>query len=174
MVSHTPLQMMQSECFILVYRCMQNDNDDIIKTSDTVLLEKYTSHFIWKGCVWEGVGDRTELQHIDPHSYGHQRFFPVLLCCSTGGPGAQLSAECCFLNSIISPSLWSPNSLNFLWTELYNSSTPTQSPHNWQLEYALRPSMEWHVWSSSSRNNCHEVHRSLPSGASVFDCTVGF
>ena len=20
----------------------------------------------WKGCVWEGVGDRTELQHIDP------------------------------------------------------------------------------------------------------------
>ena len=37
------------------------------------LLEKYTSHFIWKGCVWEGVGDRTELQYIDPHSYGHQR-----------------------------------------------------------------------------------------------------
>ena len=26
------------------------------------LLEKYTSHFNWKGCVWEGVGDRTELQ----------------------------------------------------------------------------------------------------------------
>ena len=21
--------------------------------------------------MWEGVGDRTELQHIDPHSYGH-------------------------------------------------------------------------------------------------------
>ena len=34
-------------------------------------LEKYTSHFIWKGCVWEGVGDRTELQHFDPHSIGH-------------------------------------------------------------------------------------------------------
>ena len=30
-------------------------------------LEKYTYHFIWKGWVWEGVGDRTELQHIDPH-----------------------------------------------------------------------------------------------------------
>ena len=50
---------------------MQNHNDDTIKTSDTVLLEKYTSHFIWKGCVWEGVGDWTELQHIDPHSVGH-------------------------------------------------------------------------------------------------------
>ena len=37
--------------------------------------------------MWEGVRDRTELQHIDPHCYGHQRFFPVLLGCSTGGPG---------------------------------------------------------------------------------------
>ena len=37
------------------------------------------------------------------------------------------SAGCCFLYSIISPTLWSPNSLNFLCTELYNSSTPTQS-----------------------------------------------
>ena len=42
-------------------------------------LEKYISHFIWKGSKgllkvllcerW--VGDPTELQHIDPHSYGH-------------------------------------------------------------------------------------------------------
>ena len=37
-----------------------------MKTSGHSLLEKYTSHFIWKGCVWEGVGDWTELQHIDP------------------------------------------------------------------------------------------------------------
>ena len=37
------------------------------------LLVIYTSHFIWKGCVWEGVGDQTELQHIDPHSIGHNR-----------------------------------------------------------------------------------------------------
>ena len=42
-----------------------------MKTSRHRSLEKYTSHFIWKGCVWEGVGDRTELQHIDPHSYGY-------------------------------------------------------------------------------------------------------
>ena len=37
----------------------------------TQFLEKYTFHFIWKGCVWEAVGDQTELQHIDPHSIGH-------------------------------------------------------------------------------------------------------
>ena len=35
--------------------------------------------------MWEGVEDRTELQHIDPQSYGLRHFFPVLLGCSTGG-----------------------------------------------------------------------------------------
>ena len=34
-------------------------------------------------------------------------------------------------------------------------------------------SLEWHVWSSSNGNNCHEVHRSLSSGASVYECTMG-
>ena len=50
-------------------------------------------------------------------------------------------------------------------TEIYNSSTPTQSPTQ---------SLEWHVWSSSSGNNCHAVHRSLSSGVSVYECTMGF
>ena len=35
-------------------------------------------------------------------------------------------------------------------------------------------SLEWHVWSSSSRNNCHAIDRLLSSGASVYDCTMGF
>ena len=35
-------------------------------------------------------------------------------------------------------------------------------------------SLEWHVWSSSSGNNCHAVHRSLSLGASVYVCTMGF
>ena len=33
--------------------------------------------------------------------------------------------------------------------------------------------LEWPVWSSSSGNNCHAVHRSLSSGASVYECTIG-
>ena len=80
-------------------------------------LEKYTSHFIWKGCLWVGVGDRTELQHIDPHSIGHKSVsFPLSWAAQ---PGAH-SAECWFsLPHIIS------NWLNFLCTELYNCSTPT-------------------------------------------------
>ena len=52
---------------------MQNHNDGTIKTSDTVLRKIYLSLYL-KGLLkvlpWEGVGDRTELQHIDPHSYG--------------------------------------------------------------------------------------------------------
>ena len=44
-------------------------------------------------CVRDGVGDRTELQCIDPHSYGRQRcVFLALRGCSTGGPEAHLSA----------------------------------------------------------------------------------
>ena len=44
-------------------------------------------------------------------------------------------------------------------TKLYNSSTSTQSPTQ---------SLEWHVWSSSSGNNWHAVHRSLSSGVSLY------
>ena len=38
----------------------------------------------------------------------------------------------------------------------------------------LPASLEWHVWSSSSGNNCHTVQRSLSSGASVYECIMGF
>ena len=61
--------------------------------------------------------------------------------------------------SPLTPTVWLP-----VITELYNSSTPTQSPTQ---------SLEWHVWSSSSGNNCHAVHRSLSSGASLCSGTVG-
>ena len=54
--------------------------------------------------------------------------------------------------------------LTSVLTELYNSSTSTQSPTR---------SLKSHVWSSSSGNNCHAVHRSLCSGASVYECTMG-
>ena len=67
---------------------------------------------------------------------------------------------------ILSPTSLIPNSIWLpVLTELYNSSTPTQSPTQ---------SLEWHVWSSSSGNNCHTVQRSLSSGASVYECIMGF
>ena len=59
-----------------------------------------------------------------------------------------------------SPTVWNSNT-----TELYNSSTPTRSPTR---------SLKSHVWSSSSGNNCHAVHRSLSSGASVYKSIMEF
>ena len=59
-------------------------------------------------------------------------------------------------HSSLTPTVWL-----LVLTELYNSSTPTQS-------------LEWHVWSPSSGNNCHAVQRSLSSGVSVYECTMGF
>ena len=48
------------------------------------------------------------------------------------------------------------------------------SPPSYIIVQSPTQSLEWHVWSSSSGNNCHAVHRSLSSGASVYECTMGF
>ena len=55
--------------------------------------------------------------------------------------------------------------LTSVLTELYNGSMPIQSPTR---------SLESHVGSSSSGNNCHAVQRSLSSGASVYESIMGF
>ena len=54
--------------------------------------------------------------------------------------------------------------LTSVLTELYNRLTSTRSTTR---------SLKSHVWSSSSGNNWHAVHRSLSSGASVYECTMG-
>ena len=149
---------------------------------------------LFKVCVWEGVGDLTEIAIFWP-----PLLWPSTLClsrfqgCSIGGPGAQLSARwwlsllhlisnfsgpqlnrgprapsawCSFpyYISSITPSDSNCNCLTSVLTELYNSSRSTQSPTRF---------LESHVGSSSSGNNCHAVHRSLPSGASVYEFTIG-
>ena len=94
--------------------------------------------------------------------------WPSALCLSRS-PDSQTEARgptllgAGFLCRILSPmglvskTHWLP-----VFTELYNSS----------ITHSI--SLEWHVWSLSSGNNCHAVHRSLSSGASVYDCTMGF
>ena len=92
------------------------------------------------------------LQHNDLTSPSwHSRVSFSFSWCSTGGPGAQLSAD--FSGPLLTDFLSSPSYIIV--------QSPTQS-------------LEWHVWSSSSGNNCHVVQRSLSSGASVYECIMGF
>ena len=143
----------ETDCCILICRCMQKHiqhNKDERHSS----LEKYTSHSIWKGSkgllkvlLWEGVGDRTELQHIDPHSCGHKSVsFPFSWATEPGVWGPSLSGTCSSFQHLLSnwseqlinrgpegPLCWVlvfstasyPQLMNFLCTELYNCSTST-------------------------------------------------
>ena len=134
--------------------------DAIIKMSDIVLRKIYLSLYLKGWCVWEGVGDLTELQHIDPHSYCHQRCVFLVLLMFNRMPGGSA----------------------FYWLSLPHLVTNTpvlqvtdfQSSPSYIIVQSPTQSLEWHVWSSSSGNNCHAVHRSLSSGASVYECTMGF
>ena len=129
-------------------------------------------------------------QYFDPHSYGRQHcVFLVLqmlnqrpwahspgwwlsllhLISNFSGPQTPSgfprapSAGCGFPYHIscIAPSpTVTATVLTSVLTELYNSLTPTRS-------------LKSHVLLSSSGNNCHAVHRSLSSSASVYECTMG-
>ena len=131
---------------------MQNIFNTIRMSEDTSL-EKYTSHFIWKGSKglqkallcerW--VGDWTELQHIDPHSYGNNSVSFMFSWAAQLGAWGVLPLWDMFL--ILASSLqllnwgpWGPPLLgagslysilsltnsNFLCTELYYCFMPTQ------------------------------------------------
>ena len=74
-------------------------------------LEKYTSHFIWKGSkgllkvlLYERwVGGWTELQHIDPHSYGHKSVsFLFSWAAHLGAWGLSFSGICSSFQHLLS------------------------------------------------------------------------
>ena len=73
-------------------------------------LEKYTSHFIWKGSkglqkvlLWEGVANWTKPQYIDPHSYGHNSVsVPFSWAAQPGTWGPSLSGTCSSFQHLLS------------------------------------------------------------------------
>ena len=68
---------------------------NIITTRGHSSLEKYTSHFIERVVCERWVEDWTELQHIDPHSYGHNSVsFPFSWVAQPGASGPSLSGTC--------------------------------------------------------------------------------
>ena len=119
--------------------------------------EKYTSHFIWKGSkgllkvllceTW--VGNWTEMQLIDPHSYGHNSVSFPFFWAAQPGPGVHPLWDMVLIPSSSLHMIWtptaqpgvlktpllsagslysilSPTNSNFLCTELYYCFTPTQ------------------------------------------------
>ena len=121
----------------------------------------------WKGWVWEGVGDWTELQHTDPHSSGyHSLYFPVLLGCSTGGLGAQP-----LLGHVSHSSIFYPTALNFLSPRLYDNLMPTYFLRASQFHTQFNPStvkVTPDLLISSTGCTCY-LHRCI----SFFDSLAG-
>ena len=98
---------------------------------------------------------------------------PVLLNRRPGGPTLLCAG---FLFRILSPTGLVSKLTDFLSSPSYIIvQSPTQYlPITGHPDVSLPLSLEWHVRLPSSGNNCHAVHRSLSSGASVCDCTTGF
>ena len=80
--------------------------------------------------VWEGVGDRTELQHIDPHSYGHNRVsFPFSWAAQPGAWGPTLLGAC-FLYRILSPTDWTSCAPSYIIVRSLPSSCGRHKSHS--------------------------------------------
>ena len=157
--------------YTYTYSCRNIFNT--IRTSEDTSLEKYIFHFIWKDSkgllkvllCGRWVGDRTELQHIDPHSYGHNSVsFPFSLT-ALPGPGGPASlghrphsasslqlvwgSELQLLNrgSWGTPllgvgslyNILSPTDLNFLSPGLYNNLTSTLLPASVTISHPIQP-----------------------------------
>ena len=90
---------------------------------------------------------------------------PTGLQNSIGGPEGPFGRVWLFVPHLVS------NSSDLQLSDFLSSpsyiivQSPTQLPPQ---------SLEWHVWLSSSGNNCHAVQRSLSSSASVYECIMGF
>ena len=102
---------------ICMQKYIQHNKDERTQFFRKIYLSLY-----WKGCVWEGVGNRTKTATYWPSKlfWLSQPFFPVFLGCSTRGLGAQP-----LLGQGSHSSIFSPTDLNFLSPGLYNNLTPT-------------------------------------------------
>ena len=134
------------------------------------LLEKYTSHFIWKVCVWERVGDQTELQHIDPHSIGHNRVsFPFSWAAQLEAWGPTLLGAG-FLYRILSPTGLVSKQTDFLSSPSYIivQRPPSSCGHHNCTHSTHRRSRLQYPDYSSTGCTCY-LHRCI----SYFDSPAG-
>ena len=125
------------------------------KNERRLLLEKYTSHFTVSFFFCERVEDRKNT--------------------ATYWPPQPLRTSPCVV--LVPKLVWSPNSIGGLQvpfcravvfpttSSFFNSSEliliDFLSPPSYIIIQSPTQSLEWHVWSSSSGNNCHAVHRCI-------------
>ena len=121
-------------------------------------------------------------------THGHQRCVFLVLLMLNQRPGG--SAFCWVLafsttscHQRVSTQLGVPKAPSAGWRlslpHLVFNSSDLQLPDfppspSYILVQSPTQSLEWHVRSSSSGNNCHAVRRSLSSGASVYECIMDF
>ena len=113
--------------------------------------------------MWEGVGDRTGLQHIDPHSYGHNSVtFPFSWAAQPGAWGpASLGAG--FLYRILSPTDWTSCALSYKIVRRPPSSCGRHKSHSFNLSTVMVI-----FWCPSTGCTCY-LHRCI----SYFDSSAG-
>ena len=103
-----------------------------------------------KVLLWEGVGDGTELQHIDPHSYGHNHIsFPLSWAAQQRAWRPTLLAAG-FLYHILSSTDWTSCALSYIIVQCPPSSCGRHKSHS------FNPSpVKVIFWYSSTRCTCY-------------------
>ena len=161
------------------------------KDERRLLKKNYTSHFIWKVCVCEReLETEQRVQHIDlPSPSGQRRVLFSFSWTAQPGAGSPASLGHVLISASSHQLVWSLNSIGgpkgpFYRVVAFSTTTLSKFSGSQLTDFLFSPSyiivqsptqsLEWHVWSSSSGNNCHAVHRSLSSGASVYKCIIGF
>ena len=136
------------------------------------------------GLLNRGPGAPSSLEHVLIPASSHQ----LVSKTQSGVPRAPSAGGCSLYRilsqtSLISNLIGVPRAPSVGWwlslPHLVSKSSDLQltdflSSLSYIIVQSPTQSLEWHVWSSSSGNNCHAVHRSLSSGASVYECTMGF
>ena len=120
--------------------------------------------------MWEGIGDRTELQHIDPHSYGHNIVsFPFSWAAQPGAWEPSLSGTCSSFQNLLSN--WSDLQLQLLnrgpevslsWVLVFSTASYLQlvlSPTDW-TSCALSYIIVRRPLSSFGRHKSHSFNPS--------------
>ena len=97
---------------------------------------------------------------------------PWLLNRSTSFPNYISSTSSTLLASLQLSSILRPY-ITFKLPRDDMDTPPQLLPISCERDVSLPLTLECPVWSSSSGNNCHEVQRSLSSGASVYESIMG-